>query len=203
MPSSPFSSSGLGQSPKVSAFGNNKLCCNAARSGRCSTMQIAASGVLACRWFRQGSDSLIIFKPETVFRWHRKGWKTYCAGDRLNQEKRVAGRLLVRSETSSATWRVNIRSGGNAEPRRNWHVGALRSVPAASSTDAYAVQIKRPCNWQTDPRRAASCISMGRLIARTENLRPARGIRQLNTRYRIWICPRWENARFRPLRFAW
>lgn len=33
--------------------------------------------VLACRCFAQWRDSLIIVRPETVIRWHRKGWKAY------------------------------------------------------------------------------------------------------------------------------
>ena len=33
--------------------------------------------VLACRWFSGWSDSLIVVKPDTVIRWHRKGWRAY------------------------------------------------------------------------------------------------------------------------------
>jgi transposase InsO family protein len=33
--------------------------------------------VLACRWFSGWNASLIIVKPDTVIRWHRKGWKAY------------------------------------------------------------------------------------------------------------------------------
>lgn len=32
--------------------------------------------VLACRWFSNWSNSLIVVKPDTVILWHRKGWKT-------------------------------------------------------------------------------------------------------------------------------
>jgi len=32
---------------------------------------------LTCRWFSEWSDSLIVVKPDTVIRWHRKGWKAY------------------------------------------------------------------------------------------------------------------------------
>jgi len=31
--------------------------------------------VLACRWFAEWRNSLIIVKPDTVIRWKRKGWK--------------------------------------------------------------------------------------------------------------------------------
>ena len=33
--------------------------------------------VLVCRWFAQWRNSLIIVKPDTVIRWHRRGWKAY------------------------------------------------------------------------------------------------------------------------------
>lgn len=33
--------------------------------------------LLACRWFSEWSCCLIIVKPDTVIRWHRKGWKAY------------------------------------------------------------------------------------------------------------------------------
>jgi len=33
--------------------------------------------ILACRWFASWRHSLLIVKPETVLRWHRRGWKAY------------------------------------------------------------------------------------------------------------------------------
>jgi len=33
--------------------------------------------VLTCRWFSDWSNCLIVVKPDTVIRWHRKGWKAY------------------------------------------------------------------------------------------------------------------------------
>ena len=33
--------------------------------------------VLACRWFSEWTANLVIVKPDTVIRWHRKGWKAY------------------------------------------------------------------------------------------------------------------------------
>lgn len=33
--------------------------------------------VLACRWFAAWRGSLLIVKPETVLRWHRRGWRAY------------------------------------------------------------------------------------------------------------------------------
>ena len=33
--------------------------------------------VLACQWFSGWRQSLLVVKPDTVVRWHRKGWKAY------------------------------------------------------------------------------------------------------------------------------
>jgi len=41
--------------------------------------------VLVCRWFSEWSGSLIVVKPETVIRWHRKGWKAYWGGDQQDR----------------------------------------------------------------------------------------------------------------------
>lgn len=41
-------------------------------------MQTAALWVLACRWFGKWGVSLIIIKPDTIIRWHRKGRQAYC-----------------------------------------------------------------------------------------------------------------------------
>jgi len=33
--------------------------------------------ILACNWFSGWKQSLIVVKPDTVIRWHRRGWKAY------------------------------------------------------------------------------------------------------------------------------
>jgi hypothetical protein len=33
--------------------------------------------IIASRWFRGWRDSLLLVKPETVLRWHRRGWRAY------------------------------------------------------------------------------------------------------------------------------
>ena len=37
--------------------------------------------ILAYRWFVSWQTSLLIVKPETVLRWHRQGWRSYCAAN--------------------------------------------------------------------------------------------------------------------------
>ena len=33
--------------------------------------------ICASRWFADWRNSLLIVKPETVLRWHRRGWRAY------------------------------------------------------------------------------------------------------------------------------
>ena len=53
--------------------------------------------VLACRWFSNWRDTLIIVKPETVIRWHRIGWKAHWR--RLSLRRGKAGRRPADQET--------------------------------------------------------------------------------------------------------
>ena len=36
--------------------------------------------ILVCRWFPTWRDSLLVVQPNTVLRWHRRGWTAYCGG---------------------------------------------------------------------------------------------------------------------------
>ena len=50
---------------------------------------------LACRWFTAWRGSLLIVKPETVLRWHRRGWKAYWRW-LSRQSGKVGRRPIVR-----------------------------------------------------------------------------------------------------------
>ena len=67
--------------------------------------------VLACRWFVGWRSSVLIVKPETVLRWHRRGWRTYWR--RRSCRKGNPGRrpiapelraLIRRMTTENRTW---------------------------------------------------------------------------------------------------
>ena len=53
--------------------------------------------VLACRWFSNWRDHLIIVKPDTVIRWHRIGWKAHWR--RRSRHPGKAGRKPADHET--------------------------------------------------------------------------------------------------------
>ena len=54
--------------------------------------------ILVCRWFGKWRETLIITQPETVLRWHRRGWKTYC---RWRSRHRGGGRRRIDAELRS------------------------------------------------------------------------------------------------------
>jgi hypothetical protein len=69
--------------------------------------------VSACRWFVgwQTSSlliSLLIVKPETVLRWHRRGWRTYWR--RRSSRKGKPGRRPIAPELRALIRRMSIEN---------------------------------------------------------------------------------------------
>ena len=60
--------------------------------------------VLACRWFTAWRQSLLIVKPETVLRWHRRGWKAYWRW--LSRRRGKGGRRPIVPELRGLTQRM-------------------------------------------------------------------------------------------------
>ena len=50
--------------------------------------------ICASRWFAGWRNSLLIVKPETVLRWHRRGWRAYRSW-RSNRKRRRIGRRPI------------------------------------------------------------------------------------------------------------
>ena len=50
--------------------------------------------ICASRWFAGWRNSLLIVKPETVLRWHRRGWRAYWSR-RSNRKRRRIGRRPI------------------------------------------------------------------------------------------------------------
>src|SRR5262245_50239 len=63
--------------------------------------------VLACRWFVFWRTSVLIVKPETVLRWHRRGWRTYWC--RRSSRKGKPGRRPIAPELGTLIRRLPFR----------------------------------------------------------------------------------------------
>jgi hypothetical protein len=59
-----------------------------------SRLRNAVFWICASRWFAGWRNSLLIVKPETVLRWHRRGWRAYWSW-RSNRKRRRIGRRPI------------------------------------------------------------------------------------------------------------
>jgi putative transposase len=50
--------------------------------------------IIASRWFSSWRGSLLIVKPETVLRWHRRGWRAYWSWRSRRQRGRIGRRPI-------------------------------------------------------------------------------------------------------------
>ena len=64
--------------------------------------------VLACRWFSNWRDHLIIVKPDTVIRWHRSGWQAHWR--RRSRRPGKAGRKPTDRETQRLIRRMALQN---------------------------------------------------------------------------------------------
>jgi hypothetical protein len=61
--------------------------------------------ICASRWFAGWRNSLLIVKPETVLRWHRRGWRAYWSW-RSNRQRRRSGRQPIPEELQALIGRM-------------------------------------------------------------------------------------------------
>jgi hypothetical protein len=95
--------------------------------------------ILAYRWFRGWRTSFLIVKPETVLRWHRRGWRSYwrCRSKRGT----AAGRRPIASEL-----RVLIRH--MAIDNRLW---GQRRIQAELARLGHKVSARTVANYMDRP----------------------------------------------------
>jgi hypothetical protein len=60
--------------------------------------------ILARRWFSGWRDVLLIVQPETVLRWHRRGWRAYWRWRSRRQE--TGGRHAISAELQTLIRRI-------------------------------------------------------------------------------------------------
>jgi transposase InsO family protein len=61
--------------------------------------------ICASRWFAGWRNSPLIVKPETVLRWHRRGWRAYWSW-RSNRQRRRSGRQPIPQELQALIGRM-------------------------------------------------------------------------------------------------
>jgi putative transposase len=61
--------------------------------------------ICASRWFAGWRNSLLIVRPETVLRWHRRGWRAYWSW-RSNRRRRRSGRQPIPQELQALIERM-------------------------------------------------------------------------------------------------
>jgi len=111
--------------------------------------------VVACRWFAGWRRSLLIVKPETVLRWHRRGWRAYWRWRSTSRGK--PGRPPIAPELRELIRRMAI---GN----RLWFVEC--------------------CSWDRDPPRFLIHDRDGRYGAAFDHRVSNLGITQIRTPFR-------------------
>jgi transposase InsO family protein len=123
--------------------------------------------VLACRWFGGWRRSLLVVKPETVLRWHRRGWRTYWRWRsmrrgkpgrppiapelrdlirRIATENRLWGQRRIQAELARLGFRVSARSIAkymrrwDGEPSAGWRTFLKQHASAIWACDFFCVQ---------------------------------------------------------------
>jgi hypothetical protein len=124
--------------------------------------------VLACRWFAAWRGSLLIVKPETVLRWHRRGWKAYWrwrssrtgkAGRHpiapelralirhMAAENRLWGQRRIQAELARLGFQVSARSVAkymrrpwDGEPSPSWRAFLKQHASTIWACDFLCVQ---------------------------------------------------------------
>ena len=89
--------------------------------------------ICASRWFAGWRNSLLIVKPETVLRWHRRGWRAYCPGAQIaSTGGLVDGRFPSTFRPSSGRWLLRTGPGVKKESKPNSQDWDLRFLPEPS-----------------------------------------------------------------------
>ena len=125
--------------------------------------------ILASRWFGGWRRPLRIVRPETVLRWHRRGWRAYWT--RLSH--RPVKRVLRRSfGLSSGAWLRKLAMGSKANPSRIGEIGVQgvrqnrRQIYAAASQPTAMPRLEKI------PKAARTRIFGLRFLLRSHNSIP-------------------------------
>ena len=126
--------------------------------------------VCLCRLFPSVLDAMVIVKPETVLRWHRRGfraywrWKSWQRGGRPRIDREVRA-LIRRMSSENPLW---------GAPRIHGELLMLGIDVSESTVGRYMIRIGRPRSqgWKTFLQNQASGIaSIDLFVVRTISFR--------------------------------
>src|SRR5215469_10326918 len=122
--------------------------------------------VWLCRLFPSLVDAVVVVKPETVLRWHRRGfryywrWKSWRRGGRPRIEREIRA-LIRRMSRENPTW---------GAPRIHGELLMLGIEASESTVGRYMIKTGRPRSqgWKTFLRNhAAGIASIDLFVVRT------------------------------------
>jgi hypothetical protein len=111
-------------------------------------------------------DAIIIVQPETVIRWHRRGFRAYWRW----KSRHVGGRPRIDSEMRALIRRMSLENPLWGAPRIHGELLMLGIEVAESTVGSYMVRRRRPPSrgWKTFLRNHAACIaSLDLFVVRT------------------------------------
>ena len=109
---------------------------------------------------------ITVVKPETVIRWHRRGFRAYWHW----RSRRLGGRPRINRELRDLIWRMSRENPAWGAPRIHGQLLMLGIEVAQSTVAKYLGRRERPSSqgWKTFLRNhAASIVSIDLLVVRT------------------------------------
>ena len=113
--------------------------------------------VLLCRWFPSVLKAMTIIRPETLVRWHRAGFRHYCAGNRAPWEAVRRSQQILRALIR----RMSVENRLRGAPRIHGELLKLGFVVAQSTVAKYMAGKDDPSSqsWGTFLRNHAPHIA--------------------------------------------
>ena len=111
-------------------------------------------------------DAVVVVKPETVIRWHRRGFQAYWHW----KSRRRGGRPRINREIRDLIRRINRENPLWGAPRIHGELLMLGTEVAESTVGRYMLRIGRPPSqgWKTFLRtQAAGIASIDLFVVRT------------------------------------
>jgi transposase InsO family protein len=101
--------------------------------------------ILASRWFGRWREMLLVVQPETVLRWHRKGWKAYWS---WRSRRRLGGRQRIPLELRELIRRMARDNPLWGQQRIQGELAELGFTVCARTVAKY---MRRPWSGQPSP----------------------------------------------------